>query len=75
LKSNRLITWILLAVTVLSLPLCCLPLALFPTLLFAGSFDVVNQSGETIHVTPIQESYGRRHVLLKYTFQFNLSMI
>lgn len=44
----------------LSLPLCLVSaLALTPNLLFQGTFTVVNQSGETLYITPIFEAYGR----------------
>jgi hypothetical protein len=64
-------SWILLGLAILSLPLCCLlPVALSPTILFWGQFTVINNSNETVYITPIGESYGQRHILVKNFSKF-----
>ncbi len=70
-RRKQWVSWILLGLAILSLPLCCLPLvALSPTILFWGQLTVINTSNETVYITPIGESYGQRHILLKNFSKF-----
>ncbi len=59
-------SWMLFGLAILSLPL----VALSPTILFWGLVTVINTSNETIYITPIGESYGKRHILLKNFSKF-----
>ena len=69
--KRRIAAYALLALTLLSLPLCCLALmTVVPNPLFRGAFTIANQSSETLHVTPIGEAYGERHVLVENFSRF-----
>jgi len=63
---------ILLGLAFLSLPLCCLPVCAFvPSYpMFWGRFTVLNESDETLYITPIGERYGQRRVLLENSSRF-----
>jgi hypothetical protein len=63
---------ILLGLAFLSLPLCFLPVCAFvPSYpMFWGRFTVLNESDETLYITPIGERYGQRRVLLENSSRF-----
>ena len=73
-RVKRALPLLLFLVAVLSLPLCCCPTALLINNVnpihyaFLVEFQVVNESGETIHITPIgavRTVQKPRHVLLR----------
>jgi hypothetical protein len=62
---------ILLLVAVLSLPLCCAPAVPFvPYPVFAGRYNVVNESGERLYISPVAEIGRNPHFLVKYYSKF-----
>jgi hypothetical protein len=64
--AKRIAAAVLFLLMVASLPLCCLStMALVPNFLFRGEFDIVNETGETLYVTPLGRAYGERIVLLE----------
>jgi len=70
-RKKRTAARVFFILTLLSLPLCCLAaMAFAPNPLFMGEFNVANESNETLYVTPIGESYGQRHVLVKSFSKF-----
>jgi hypothetical protein len=71
-KTRLSVRVVLLIVACLSLPLCCLPIcALVPSYpMFWGHFSVLNDSDETLYVTPIGGRSGQRRVLLAHFSRF-----
>jgi hypothetical protein len=71
-RQRRVTMLIFLGLAFLSLPLCCLPVVAFvPSYpLFWGRFTVINESDETLYITPIGERSGQRRVLLEHFSKF-----
>jgi hypothetical protein len=65
------------AIACLTLPLCCFPVCvIFPSYpMFWGRFTVVNESDETLYITPIGERSGQQRVLVEQLSRFPYASI
>ena len=69
--NTRTTTVILVLAAFLSTPLCCAPAVPFvPYPIFAGRYDVANESDETLYISPVAEIGRTPHFLVKSYSRF-----